>query len=66
VHVFGDDAGDRDGLERLAADGDRPKTLDEIGRRYGVAHERIRQIARKGMRELRDPARARALADLLA
>ncbi|MEU8171603.1 sigma-70 family RNA polymerase sigma factor [Microbispora hainanensis] len=45
---------------------DRPRTLDEIGRTLGVTRERVRQIEAKGMRKLREPARARALAGLLA
>ncbi|WP_311922449.1 sigma-70 family RNA polymerase sigma factor [Microbispora sp. H10836] len=45
---------------------DRPRTLDEIGRTFGVTRERVRQIEAKGMRKLREPARARALSDLLA
>ncbi len=44
---------------------DRPRTLDEIGRTLGVTRERVRQIEAKGMRKLREPACARALADLL-
>jgi RNA polymerase primary sigma factor len=42
-----------------------PKTLDEIGKRYGVTRERIRQIESKTMHKLRHPTRSRALADLL-
>ncbi|MEV4456473.1 sigma-70 family RNA polymerase sigma factor [Microbispora sp. NPDC049633] len=45
---------------------DTPRTLDEIGRTFGVTRERVRQIEAKGMRKLREPARARVLADLLA
>ncbi|MEW2354244.1 sigma-70 family RNA polymerase sigma factor [Spirillospora sp. NPDC029432] len=44
---------------------DRPRTLDEIGREFGVTRERIRQIEAKGMNKLRHPTRTRALADLL-
>ena len=39
----------------------RPRTLDEIGRVYGVTRERIRQIEAKTMTKLRHPARSRAL-----
>ncbi|MEO3787262.1 sigma-70 family RNA polymerase sigma factor [Actinocorallia sp. B10E7] len=52
--------------QRFGLDDDRPKTLDEIGRSYGLTRERIRQIERQGMRKLRHPSRARTLADLLA
>ncbi|MFI0353035.1 sigma-70 family RNA polymerase sigma factor [Actinomadura sp. 9N407] len=50
---------------RYGLDDGEPKTLDEIGKRYGVTRERIRQIESKGMLKLRHPARTRALADLL-
>ncbi|WP_328807704.1 sigma-70 family RNA polymerase sigma factor [Nonomuraea antri] len=43
----------------------RPRTLDEIGRAFGLTRERIRQIEAKGMIKLRHPTRTRALADLL-
>jgi RNA polymerase primary sigma factor len=39
----------------------RPRTLDEIGRVYGVTRERIRQIEAKTMTKLRHPARSQAL-----
>ena len=39
----------------------RPRTLDEIGRVYGVTRERIRQIEVKTMTKLRHPARSRSL-----
>ncbi|GAA2735099.1 sigma-70 family RNA polymerase sigma factor [Actinocorallia aurantiaca] len=51
--------------QRFGLDDDRPRTLDEIGRNYGLTRERIRQIERQGMRKLRRPDRTRALADLL-
>lgn len=43
----------------------QPKTLDEIGRRYGVTRERIRQIEAKTMSKLRHPARSQSLRDYL-
>jgi len=43
----------------------RPRTLDEIGRIYGVSRERIRQIEHRTMTKLRHPARARLLRDYL-
>lgn len=41
------------------------KTLDEIGRVYGVTRERIRQIESKTMSKLRHPSRSQALRDYL-
>ncbi|MFC4060818.1 sigma-70 family RNA polymerase sigma factor [Planomonospora corallina] len=51
---------------RFGLDDGEAKTLEEVGRRFGVTRERIRQIEAAGMRKLRRPSRARALADLLA
>lgn len=42
-----------------------PKTLDEIGKVYGVTRERIRQIESKVMSKLRHPARSDVLRDFL-
>ncbi|MGK5558101.1 sigma-70 family RNA polymerase sigma factor [Actinomadura kijaniata] len=50
---------------RFGLAGGEPKTLDEVGRRFGVTRERIRQIEAKGMAKLRRPAGRRALAGLL-
>ncbi len=52
--------------QRYGLADDTPRTLEEIGRNFGVTRERIRQIEAKGMHKLREPARARVLADLLA
>ena len=46
------------------ADG-QPKTLDEIGKVYGVTRERIRQIESKTMMKLRHPSRSKVLRDYL-
>ena len=43
----------------------RPRTLDEIGRVYGVTRERIRQIEARAMAKLRHPARSQKLRDYL-
>jgi RNA polymerase primary sigma factor len=43
----------------------QPKTLDEIGKVYGVTRERIRQIESKTMSKLRHPSRSRILRDYL-
>jgi RNA polymerase primary sigma factor len=44
------------------ADGQH-KTLDEIGKVYGVTRERIRQIESKAMSKLRRPSRSKVLRD---
>jgi RNA polymerase primary sigma factor len=52
--------------QRFGLDDDQPRTLDEIGRCYGLTRERIRQIEAKGMTKLRHPRRAHELMDLIA
>jgi len=49
---------------RFGLDG-QPRTLDEVGRIYGVTRERIRQIEVKTMAKLRHPSRSQALRDYL-
>ncbi len=43
----------------------RPRTLDDIGKVYGVTRERIRQIEAKTMSKLRHPSRSQLLQDYL-
>ena len=43
----------------------QPRTLDEIGRIYGITRERIRQIENKTMAKLRHPSRSEPLRDYL-
>ncbi len=43
----------------------RPRTLEEIGRQFGLTRERIRQIEAKALNELRDPALGARLRDLI-
>jgi RNA polymerase primary sigma factor len=43
----------------------QPKTLEEIGKVYGVTRERIRQIESKTMSKLRHPSRSQVLRDYL-
>jgi RNA polymerase primary sigma factor len=51
---------------RYGLDGDEPRTLDEIGKVYGVTRERIRQIEAKTMSKLRHPSRSSALRGYLS
>jgi len=50
---------------RFGLAGGRPRTLDEIGKVYGVTRERIRQIESRTMSKLRHPSRSRLLRDYL-
>jgi len=50
---------------RFGLTGSHPKTLDEIGKVYGVTRERIRQIESKTMAKLRHPTRSHVLVDYL-
>ena len=50
---------------RFGLTGGQPKTLDEIGKVYGVTRERIRQIESRTMSKLRHPSRSKVLRDYL-
>ena len=50
---------------RYGLEDGQPKTLDDIGRVYGVTRERIRQIESKTMSKLRHPTRSQTLRDFL-
>lgn len=50
---------------RFGLNGDRIYTLEEVGNRFGVTRERIRQIEKRALRKLRMPGRRKYLAGLL-
>lgn len=50
---------------RFGLEDGHPYTLEEVGRRFGVTRERIRQIEAKALRKLRHPSRSRKLRDFL-
>jgi len=50
---------------RFGLEDGHPYTLEEVGRRFGVTRERIRQIEAKALRKLRHPSRSKKLKDFL-
>jgi len=50
---------------RFGLDDGRARTLEEVGRKFGVTRERIRQIEAKTLRRLRHPSRSKKLKDYL-
>ena len=50
---------------RFGIEDGRPRTLEEVGKEFGVTRERIRQIESKALRKLRHPTRSKKLKDYL-
>ena len=48
-------------MMRFGLDDGNPKTLEAVGKKFGVTRERIRQIEAKALRKLRHPSRSRKL-----
>ena len=50
---------------RFGLDDGRQRTLEDVGKIFGVTRERIRQIEAKALRKLRHPSRSKQLKDFL-
>ncbi|MCL2061785.1 MAG: RNA polymerase sigma factor RpoD [Firmicutes bacterium] len=50
---------------RYGIEDGHPRTLEEVGREFGVTRERIRQIEAKALRKLRHPSRSKKLRDYI-
>jgi len=50
---------------RFGLNGEKPRTLEEVGKHFGVTRERVRQIEARTMAKLRHPHRSQTLRDYL-
>ena len=50
---------------RFGLEDGRPRTLEEVGKKFEITRERIRQIEAKALRKLRHPSRSKTLKDYL-
>jgi RNA polymerase primary sigma factor len=51
---------------RFGLDDGRPRTLEEVGKEFGLTRERIRQIESHALRKLRHPSRSRKLREFVS
>jgi len=51
---------------RFGLEDGRPRTLEEVGKKFEITRERIRQIEAKALRKLRHPSRSKSLKDYLS
>jgi RNA polymerase primary sigma factor len=50
---------------RFGLDGNEPQTLEEVGKKFGITRERVRQIEGVALKKLAHPGRSKTLKDLL-